>query len=201
MKHLLLSILCISLSSFIHAQVYIGFNYVTPIGPVVTAGNDTNVIENKPFNLQGSISGGNSPFTSYWSPGAYLNDSTLINPTAILPSGQTFTFTVVDDKGCLASDQVVIAVTPDGIEDLLGSRIRIFPNPNNGNISIEGLPDNAGKGYELIVRNTLGEKAYHEIVNNKSGRIDVSLTGLAPGMYFLELVWESHTKVFKIFIQ
>jgi hypothetical protein len=201
MKHFLLPLLLISLGTFVHAQVYIGFNYTTPIGPVVNAGNDTSVTENKPFNLNGSISGGNSPFTSYWSPGMYLNDSTLVNPTAILPSGQTFTFTVRDDKGCLATDQVVIAVTPDGIEDLPGSGIRIYPNPNQGKITIEGFPENGGKGYELFLRTTLGETAYHENIRIEADRTDISLTGIAPGIYFLELVGKEQKRVFKIFIQ
>jgi gliding motility-associated-like protein len=95
---------------------------------IANAGNDTTVIKNEPFQLNGS--GGQ---TYSWSPDAGLNNSAVANPVATLEDDQRYTLTVTTAEGCTDTDDIAITVfkgsaiyvptgfTPngDGINDVL----------------------------------------------------------------------------------
>ena len=187
MKKILLYFIPVLLINAVNAQVFIGFNYTTPQSPLAFAGNDTTVKANATFTLSGSFSGGTAPFNHYWSPGVYLNDSTLLNPTAVLTQGVTFTFHISDANVCLASDQVVITVTPDGIEDVELSNIKIYPNPNTGDFIICGLPQKQNGSFTLNIRNILGEIIYTKRNITGSEDLIISLGKIPAGIYLLEL--------------
>ena len=57
--------------------------------------------------LEGSISGGISPYNYYWDLGI-LSDTTLLDPYYDMQGTSTFTLTAVDAFGCINSDQVII---------------------------------------------------------------------------------------------
>ncbi|MDI6794301.1 MAG: choice-of-anchor Q domain-containing protein [bacterium] len=63
--------------------------------------------------LNGSASGGSSPYTYYtyaWSPSTSLSDTTTANPTACPDTTTTYTLTVTDNNGCTDDDQVTVTV-------------------------------------------------------------------------------------------
>lgn len=69
------------------------------------AGNDTTVLVNEPFTLNGSGNG-----TFLWTPAFGLNDSHIPRPTGSLDSDTTYTLTTITREGCPATDQVRISV-------------------------------------------------------------------------------------------
>lgn len=69
------------------------------------AGNDTVVLANRPFTLNGN---GNGAFL--WSPAFGLNDVTIPHPTGSLDSDTTYTLNVVTSEGCKASDKVRVTI-------------------------------------------------------------------------------------------
>ncbi len=92
------------------------------------AGNDTLVVKDTPFQLQGS--GG----TAYnWSPPVGLDNPTIANPQGSLQDDVTYTLTVTTPEGCTDTDEITVTVfkgsavyvptgfTPnnDGLNDLL----------------------------------------------------------------------------------
>ncbi|MBS1512932.1 MAG: gliding motility-associated C-terminal domain-containing protein [Bacteroidetes bacterium] len=85
----------------------------------VNAGNDTSVVIGQPLVLQGSA---DNSITSYlWSPPTGLNNTTILQPTAVLTeeilNGYyyiTYTLTVTNAIGCSASDDVVVRVFKTG---------------------------------------------------------------------------------------
>jgi hypothetical protein len=198
-KILLLTIACAPL--LMQAQVFIGFNYTTPIAPQVVAGNDTTVKANDPFTLHGSFAGGTAPITHYWSPGQWLNDSTLLNPTAIINQNLTFTLTVSDSNVCVVTDQVNISVVPDGIETISAEQLKIFPNPNNGKFTIDGLNSIFQNVISLKLISLHGKLLYKEEINGHAGKVDVSLPQLPSGMYLVELHSDNTRLIIKLFIQ
>ncbi len=200
MKKLLFLTVFICLCGFLNAQVYIGFNHTPLPLPVANAGNDTTVIQSVPFQLNGSYSGGTAPFTHYWSPGMYLNDSTLLNPTAALSSSIVFTLYVTDNNQCVATDQVSITSTV-GIEKHNASDFVLYPNPNGGRFFIEGLPANTDLMFKLKIRNLLGELVYENELSSQGGKAEVRINGLVEGMYLLEMNIDGHRYTKKIFIR
>ena len=72
---------------------------------LANAGNDTTVIKNEPFQLNGT--GGE---TYSWSPSFGLNDAGIPNPVVILEDDARYTLTVTTVEGCTDTDEIVITV-------------------------------------------------------------------------------------------
>ena len=66
-----------------------------------------------------TATGGIPPYTYAWEPALYLNDSTIANPIATVPTtGAFYTVTVRDANGCIDKEQVqLVEVTADAGPD------------------------------------------------------------------------------------
>jgi gliding motility-associated-like protein len=75
------------------------------------AGPDKSVCPGVATNIGGTppATGGLAPYTYSWSPSAFLNSTSVPNPTCIALSYVTYTLTITDDTGAVATDQVVIS--------------------------------------------------------------------------------------------
>ncbi|PBQ31405.1 hypothetical protein CNR22_06390 [Sphingobacteriaceae bacterium] len=80
--------------------------------PPVDAGRDQMI----PIYSTVTIGGRPSSFSAVsltWSPALYLDDSTISNPVASNTIGITYTLTVTDGNGCMASDTVQVNLYPE----------------------------------------------------------------------------------------
>jgi hypothetical protein len=93
--------------------------------------------------------------------------------------------THTDGNGCSAtSDTVYVIIT--GIDENTNSpKLLVYPNPTNGNLTIEGNLITGGK-IQLELRNMLGQVVYAQNDAAQSGlyKRDINLN-LTPGIYFL----------------
>ena len=79
--------------------------------PVVNAGQDVVIIQGASTVLGGSPTGPSGAIY-YWSPYVGLNDSALANPTATPELTTVYTVMVTSAEGCIASDAVLVTVSP-----------------------------------------------------------------------------------------
>jgi len=80
----------------------------------------------------------------------------------------------------------------------LNNWLKVYPNPNHGTFSVEL----SGSGFEVSavkVYNMLGEVVYHSAEKNKVS--EVSIPGITPGVYHLEVITDMGTANKKITIQ
>ncbi|MFO7978318.1 MAG: gliding motility-associated C-terminal domain-containing protein [Bacteroidales bacterium] len=88
---------------------------------VVSAGDDIQACD--PANsagvqLQLQISGGSDTLQSVeWSPALGLDDHTIPNPTASPAVTTTYTVTITDTQGCVATDEIIVEVLPELFAD------------------------------------------------------------------------------------
>ena len=71
-----------------------------------------------PFGISASVTGATGPITYMWSPGTFLSNSSVANPTVTIPGNVTGTFTYVisaTNNGCTDSDTLVITVNPSPV--------------------------------------------------------------------------------------
>ncbi|MCB2221705.1 MAG: choice-of-anchor D domain-containing protein [Bacteroidetes bacterium] len=86
-------------------------------------------------------------------------------------------------------------LTTTGIDQLPDSKLNIFPNPNSGKFTIDGL-DNFNK---ITLRNVAGLEIYTRNLNGE-GMIDLSMDQ-PSGLYYLILQGNRNTEVRKIILQ
>lgn len=75
--------------------------------PVVNAGPDADVCPQSVYNLAAS----GAQFYS-WSPGTYLSNTSVANPSASLQGDITYTVTGSDQYGCESTDQIALTLLP-----------------------------------------------------------------------------------------
>jgi large repetitive protein len=80
--------------------------------PSANAGNDAGICSGNNILLNGSASGGSSPYTALWNNSGSLDDDTILNPHASPLSTTTFTLTITDNNQCSSTDDVNITVVP-----------------------------------------------------------------------------------------
>jgi len=69
------------------------------------------------------------------------------------------------------------------IDETIFSEIKIFPNPNNGQFTIQ-LPENYSDATTIEIYNTLGELVFSKTENKK--QITINVESLSEGIYFMK---------------
>ena len=137
--------------------------------PIVNAGPDRLVIENRNIQLDPIVNGVNVQYE--WMPNLYLNNNTIKNPIVTGKQDQLYTLTVTGAGGCISSDETFIKVL----------KPIIIPNvfsPNGDGINdvwiIEQLVNYPGATVEVYTRtgqliySTVGyDKPWDGNYNNK----------------------------------
>jgi gliding motility-associated-like protein len=93
---------------------------VIPFAPLVASADTTLIC--KDGTVQLNVAGGNPTQHYTWSPGMYLNDSSIQNPIASLTDTTTFTVTV-NAGGCTATDNITIYVAPTPTADFYHTNV------------------------------------------------------------------------------
>jgi hypothetical protein len=122
--------------------------------------------------------------------------STLQDPSGL--AAGDYSLVVTDENGCTVSTQVTVNnITSDTKNPLTLEAIRVFPNPTAGNLSVLLPDDLVGKNVFLQIFDQTGRRVYDQIsVQNK--QIDLTLLGLADGLYSLVVRIEQQQMVRKI---
>ena len=80
-------------------------------GLKVDAGPDKAVVNGDPVVLEGSATGGSSPYTYVWSPATGLDNSAVAQPRAIPCVTTEYNLTATDSGGNTQSDTVTVTVS------------------------------------------------------------------------------------------
>jgi PKD repeat protein len=79
--------------------------------PQPDAGVDEVICEGDSIQLNGSVSGGEPPYsTILWTPGATLSDDDILDPWASPASSQSYTLSITDDNSCVNTAAVTVNV-------------------------------------------------------------------------------------------
>ena len=116
--------------------------------------------------------------------GVERNGTYVIYKDSLTESG-TLTCEITNQMLCTSSDSVEIFIT--GIDDEIGfideQEIRIFPNPSNGIINIEGLNPEISR--TLSIYNTMGNKILTQDI--KTSFLSLDLYSVPSGMYIVKV--------------
>jgi hypothetical protein len=140
-------------------------------------------------------------FTSYsW------NDSTtqqqLIAFATEAIDTNIYFVTVIDTNGCSGRDSIeIIFQVCEGISKSEGiNELTVYPNPAHTDFIIEVSMNTGIKNGSLAILDAFGKSYFSQVIELKS-EINVDVSMLTPGVYFLKLETEKEWFVKKIIIQ
>jgi hypothetical protein len=108
----------------------------SPAALAASAGPDKSIASGSSATLEGSASGGNSPYTYAWSPATGLNATNVAQPLASPTTTTTYTLLVTDSQSHTASDSVTVTVTAGTVYYVATND----PNASDSNPGTAALP-------------------------------------------------------------
>jgi PKD repeat protein len=145
------------------------------------------------------LSGGLPVGGEYSGPGV---ENGWFNPAIAGIGTHTITYIYNDPNNCENFATETILVDPcTGMNDITGQPgIKVYPNPSTGMISI-GFDQNMG-AIDILVVNTLNSIVYSDSAETTSGKeLNIDLSKLAKGIYFMKLKTDKIEKTIKIILQ
>jgi uncharacterized protein YjdB len=173
----------------------------------VKATSNGPVSEGNNVELHTNVSGGSGVYTKYtWTgPDGFTSDlpNPIISGAGISKSGE-YTVVVVDNAGVSGSASIYVSIDANGIKNnLYLTNTQIFPNPGNGNISV--VDEGFASSVELMisVSDLSGKLLYKESQQSfyGSNRMDLNLSFLQAGVYFLNLKACDKQKTLKLVVK
>ncbi|MBN2273043.1 MAG: T9SS type A sorting domain-containing protein [Bacteroidales bacterium] len=160
--------------------------------PVLTAdaGEDVSIDPGMSTILGGSpaATGGTGSLTSAWKPAYYIADTELENPQATPAGNVTYILTVTDERGCTASDEIIVTVIGgSGVKDNVSeNEFIIYPNPNNGIFTL-GILNNRTSDIQISILTMTGQVVHNETIPSagKSSSVSVNISSLPRGSYIM----------------
>ena len=194
----------LGVSSFLHlqAQLTINLPIQLPEELKADAGPDLSIEPGSMAIIGGAIpaAGGSGKYFYIWSPSEGLDNPFHANPIASPQVTTTYTLTVVDERDCSSMDEVTLSV-PTGIGHLLDpSNCRVFPNPSEGDFTLEFNRVQTGQIITVRVYNSLGETVYLNRVNLDliPGRASIHLNDSPAGIYLMQVTDGRSKIMFKL---
>lgn len=188
------------------AQQVIVFSYNQPAAPpVIVTGADTAVYNDSSFVLNAQVTQGTAPLSFSWSPGDVLNDSTLLNPTAVINQPTLFRLSVIDSNGCVSVDSlfvdtITIETNPGtSVSEKTRQNIVVYPNPVSDKVFLDGISD-PNKIKSIEIYNIMGTQIHFNKSNN-GNQIVIDLLEKSAGVYTLIVRYEDELLSKKFIVQ
>ena len=143
-------------------------------------------------SAQVNVNCGTGPYSYLWSPGG----QTTQLASGLLPG--CYTVTVTDASLNSTTNQVCISFVTKLEESSTLNGLSIFPNPSNGIFNIYSESNIESLNVSII--NTLGQNIFSETQKNTS-HMQIDLSKMSRGVYYLKAHTNSGTKLFKLIIE
>lgn len=155
------------------------FNYTVLAAPGIDLDAWVEITSGEPYQINPVVTNGSS-FS--WMPSNGLDDATIAKPIALIDSTRTYTLTVTNDDGCVASESILIRV--NGLQ--LDVFISNFISPNNDGKNDTWFiePIEAFVGCNITIVDVNGSEVFQtaNYLNNWDGTYEGNL--LPDGNYF-----------------
>jgi hypothetical protein len=155
---------------------------------VVKARNDTSIVLGDSIVVGANLGEAN---LYNWQPTAGLSCTNCPNPKASPTVNTTYTVTKTQCK-VTTTDVITVSVSPTGLFEYSKERgrMKIYTNPNNGNFTLKYDFVKDITEAEVMVEDVTGKLIYATKLNVANRSINMNLTNINNGIYFVKVMHE-----------
>lgn len=156
---------------------------VTQPDPFVVTSDVTDEIDsNTNGAIDVTITGGTPPYSYEWSNGMDTED------LADLPAGD-YTLVVTDANGCTITVTITVDMRTNSLDLPFVEHFSVSPNPAFNAVNVDVQFEKAIEG-KLVLINKLGQIIQIEKLNALNQKVNLDISGLRSGIYFIRLETE-----------
>lgn len=142
--------------------------------------------------------------TDDWTGPNSYSQNNMQNPTisssTTLMSG-VYTVTVTNVSGCSATATTTVSVVDcSGIEDSYLEQINVYPNPTTDVFTVS-IPDAMVNDTKVAIINLVGEQVYSINATQSKTMISSQSLGLKAGIYLIQVMYNSQSKVVRLIVR
>lgn len=174
-------------------QNIITLNFDNPIPFAANAGDDKIITigENVTLGAIETAVGNLGQVTYVWSPSDGLSNTTVANPTASPSATTVYTVKVIDENGCLVTDEVMVTVNAiSGVKDMTDNNknpIILYPNPNKGTFVVRPGLSLIPIQSNISIIDITGKTVYFEKIQELRNEYQINVSFLQKGVYTVKL--------------
>jgi len=128
-----------------------------------------------------AVTGGTPPYTFSWNNGSTSEDIDSL-------FAGIYQVVVTDSLGCIDSLTIEVPGATGITETNLQNRIKIYPNPANHTVTIDYKFPYETNNALIEIYNIMGHKVINQRLENNNGKININLSNLSNGLYFIIFV-------------
>jgi len=117
--------------------------------------------------------------------------SGAVNTFYVASHSGNYNVRVTNENGCSIAVGINIIIEPTGVQSILTDNLNVMivPNPAGNQLTVYGLQFTVNRIelYDVLGQQVCSEQ---EAINNKEGTV-INVSGLSPGIYFVQLKGES----------
>ncbi len=157
--------------------------------PIVTITGADTILSNEFTTLDAGAG-----FESYTWNNSSSDQTLTVDGYVVGVGSHTYTVEVEGANGCTATDSIVVVVDLyNNINNIAETEVKIYPNPNNGEFTIEA------NNVKVNIVDSKGVVVYVNQFSNNSVE-NINLTNLSKGIYFVKIISSEFIKTKKILI-
>ncbi len=154
--------------------------------PMVELGLDTIICNHVVLTLNAQNEGS----TYAWSTGDESQTLDVDESMANASGDAEVSVIVTNTTGCEGSDEIMVHFQDcTGLGELTANDITLMPNPNNGQFKLE-INGQVAKTSDISIHNSIGEVVYSIPASSINEQIDIDLSHLSDGVYFIMIPQE-----------
>jgi len=116
----------------------------------------------------------------------------------VMESG-TYTVVAIDNANCFITDEITVTIEAClGINELENESFQIYPNPSNGDFTIQLL--NSSNIQKIDIIDLQGKIVFNQLPNQSTDSMNIDIRGLDSGVYFVRIETSENTSQKQIIV-
>ncbi len=156
---------------------------------IVDCGEDILLMPNEFYNITPAVNSIINLDSVFWTPTIGLSCTNCLETTASPPTDICYTISVINEDGCVATDEICFTLSTN-VSEINSQSFQLFPNPVADILNIE-LNIEFANNYEIRILDIKSQMVFDQKFDNMVKRPQLNVSNMPNGIYLIQIVSNS----------